>query len=59
MFDYSLKLECSNFFNLMEGKVVIVTGSTDGIGRVIALNLMKCGARVVFHGRSVDKLRVF
>src|SRR5205807_5306035 len=33
-------------------QVAIVTGSTNGIGRAIALELAGAGARVVVHGRD-------
>lgn len=35
--------------------IVLVTGSTDGIGRETARLLVQQGARVVAHGRSADK----
>lgn len=35
----------------MTGKVVLVTGSTDGIGRETAIELAKRGATVILHGR--------
>src|ERR1700693_2952833 len=34
------------------GKTVLVTGSTDGLGREVALRLGKLGARVLVHGRD-------
>lgn len=37
---------------LLQGKVVIVTGSTTGIGRAIAHRCVEEGARVVIHGRD-------
>uniref|UniRef100_A0A1I7YLF7 SDR family NAD(P)-dependent oxidoreductase n=1 Tax=Steinernema glaseri TaxID=37863 RepID=A0A1I7YLF7_9BILA len=39
------------------GKVAIVTGSTSGIGQAAVLLLASEGARVVVHGRSVDKIK--
>ena len=39
----------------MNGKVVLVTGATDGIGRQTALKLARLGASVVVHGRSAKK----
>jgi NAD(P)-dependent dehydrogenase (short-subunit alcohol dehydrogenase family) len=39
----------------IEGKVALVTGSTDGIGRQTALHLALRGATVIVHGRSADK----
>jgi len=38
----------------LKDKVIIVTGSTTGIGKVIALRCVKEGARVVVHGLEQD-----
>lgn len=37
-------------------KTILVTGSSSGIGRAIAIELSKMGARVVLFGRDPDKL---
>lgn len=34
-----------------EGKIALVTGSTSGIGRAIAVEFTRQGARVVVNGR--------
>ncbi|MES2195987.1 MAG: SDR family NAD(P)-dependent oxidoreductase [Pseudomonadota bacterium] len=39
----------------MDGKTVLITGSTDGVGRYVAAQLAASGARVLLHGR--DKQR--
>jgi NADP-dependent 3-hydroxy acid dehydrogenase YdfG len=39
------------------GKVVIVTGSSSGIGEGIALHLAKSGARVVVTGRNEENVK--
>lgn len=39
----------------MDGKVVLITGATNGIGKVAALELAKKGALVVIVGRSPAK----
>jgi NAD(P)-dependent dehydrogenase (short-subunit alcohol dehydrogenase family) len=39
----------------LEDKTVLVTGSTDGVGRLVARRLADEGARVLIHGR--DRLR--
>jgi NAD(P)-dependent dehydrogenase (short-subunit alcohol dehydrogenase family) len=36
----------------MNGKTVLITGSTDGVGRYVAERLAAEGARVVVHGRD-------
>jgi len=36
----------------IENKTVLVTGSTDGVGRVVARRLADQGARVLIHGRD-------
>lgn len=45
-------------FNL-KGKIAFVTGSTDGLGKAIALGLGKANATVIINGRSsVEKLNL-
>jgi NAD(P)-dependent dehydrogenase (short-subunit alcohol dehydrogenase family) len=39
----------------MDGKTVLITGSTDGVGRYVAAQLAAAGAKVLIHGR--DKTR--
>lgn len=39
----------------MAGKTVLITGSTDGVGRYVATQLAAAGAKVLIHGR--DKAR--
>src|SRR5215831_15294510 len=36
----------------IEDKTVLVTGSTDGVGRLVARRLADQGARVLIHGRD-------
>jgi NAD(P)-dependent dehydrogenase (short-subunit alcohol dehydrogenase family) len=36
----------------LKGKTALVTGSTDGVGRVVAEQLGKTGVRVLVHGRD-------
>ena len=40
---------------IMTGKVVLVTGATNGIGQVTAHSLAGMGARVVVSGRDPQK----
>ncbi len=44
-----------NSLNSMQGKTVVITGATNGIGKAAALALASAGARVVVVGRSLDK----
>lgn len=47
-----------NIFDL-KGKVALVTGSTDGLGKAIALGLGKANATVILNGRSsIEKLNL-
>lgn len=36
----------------MQGKVVLITGSTDGLGREVARKVAALGAQVIVHGRD-------
>lgn len=36
-------------------KAILVTGSTDGVGKLVALRLAEGGARVLLHGRNREK----
>ncbi|TFF89471.1 MAG: SDR family oxidoreductase [Promethearchaeota archaeon] len=40
--------------NLKE-KIILITGSTDGMGKQAALDLLKKGAHVIIHGRNKEK----
>ena len=42
--------------NVLAGRIVLITGSSDGIGKALALEAAALGAQVVLHGRSVQKL---
>src|SRR3954447_17693341 len=39
----------------MDGKTVLVTGSTDGVGRYVASKLAAAGATVLEHGRDRNR----
>jgi NAD(P)-dependent dehydrogenase (short-subunit alcohol dehydrogenase family) len=36
----------------MDGKTVLITGSTDGVGRYVAARLAAAGAKILIHGRD-------
>ena len=42
----------------LKNKTIFITGATDGIGRVLAIQSAKLGAKVVIHGRNKKKLEV-
>ncbi len=42
--------------DILEGRVILITGATDGIGRELALHAAALGARIILHGRSTRKL---
>jgi NAD(P)-dependent dehydrogenase (short-subunit alcohol dehydrogenase family) len=41
----------------IEGRTVLVTGATDGLGREVAGELVRHGARVLVHGRDEQRAR--
>lgn len=42
--------------NLLEGRTILVTGSSEGIGRAVALSFAAHGATVILHGRNRERL---
>lgn len=49
-------MECYNPFTL-EGKTILVTGASSGIGRATAIECSKMGAKVVLTARNFERLR--
>jgi NAD(P)-dependent dehydrogenase (short-subunit alcohol dehydrogenase family) len=43
---------------LLQNKVILVTGAGDGIGRTAAISFAKLGATVILLGKTVEKLEV-
>ena len=41
----------------MHGKTVLITGSTDGVGRYVASELARQGAHVLLHGRDAARAK--
>jgi NAD(P)-dependent dehydrogenase (short-subunit alcohol dehydrogenase family) len=41
----------------MDGKTVLITGSTDGVGRYVAAQLAAVGAEILIHGRDAARAR--
>ena len=42
--------------DVLKDRVILVTGATDGIGKVLAKHVASLGARVLLHGRNERKL---
>ena len=42
--------------NLLEGRIILITGASDGIGRALAIHAAAHGAQVILHGRNATKL---
>jgi len=42
--------------NLLDGRIILITGASDGIGKAVALACASHGATVILHGRNVKRL---
>lgn len=42
--------------NALRDRVILITGASDGIGKALAIECARLGARVILHGRSTTKL---
>ncbi len=42
--------------DILTGRIVLITGASDGIGRALALHAAGLGAQIILHGRNVQKL---
>lgn len=40
----------------LQNQTILITGSTDGLGKLTAINLAKAGANIIVHGRSQTKI---
>ncbi|MCD4665173.1 MAG: SDR family oxidoreductase, partial [Bacteroidales bacterium] len=41
----------------MKDKIILITGSTDGIGKQTALDLSEMGAHIIIHGRNHSRVK--
>ena len=41
---------------LLKNRIIMVTGASDGIGKALALEVARLGAKVILHGRNKKKL---
>jgi NAD(P)-dependent dehydrogenase (short-subunit alcohol dehydrogenase family) len=41
---------------LLNGRVILITGASDGIGRALSLCAARLGAQIILHGRNPKKL---
>ncbi|HET6628836.1 MAG TPA: YciK family oxidoreductase [Woeseiaceae bacterium] len=41
---------------ILDDRMILVTGASDGIGKALAICAARLGARVILHGRNVQKL---
>lgn len=41
---------------ILDDRVILVTGASDGIGKALAVGTARLGAQVILHGRNVKKL---
>lgn len=52
----SVTISTPTYSNILEGKNVLITGGSSGIGFAIAKKCASCGANVLISGRNVAKL---
>jgi len=50
------RLNCKKLFKKLEGKTVLITGATFGIGEQLSLLLAESGIQLILVGRTEDKL---
>jgi NAD(P)-dependent dehydrogenase (short-subunit alcohol dehydrogenase family) len=43
---------------MTDGRIILITGATDGLGRALAQALVDGGASVILHGRDPDRLKI-
>ncbi len=51
-----LEVQNSNSNDILKGKVILITGAGDGIGKTAALDFANHGAHIVLLGRTQEKL---
>lgn len=42
--------------DVLKGRVILITGASDGIGKALALHCAGLGAQIILHGRNTRKL---
>ena len=42
--------------DVLKGRIILITGASDGIGRALAIHVATLGAQVILHGRNTKKL---
>ena len=42
--------------DILRGRIILITGASDGIGRALAIHAAELGAQVILHGRNAEKL---
>jgi NAD(P)-dependent dehydrogenase (short-subunit alcohol dehydrogenase family) len=40
---------------MLDGKTILITGSTDGLGKAVAMKLAEMGALILVHGRNEER----
>jgi len=57
VYNFVLILDKKSMSLDLKNKIVLITGSSDGLGKNLAISLSKLGCKLILHGRSEEKVK--